>query len=175
MSSLSLTSRNAVRFGVAVAASLAWSAASAQVVVSLGASNTKGKGVTTSEAYPAQLEGLLRQTCKGVRVVNAGINGDTTRGMLGRLSQIPKDTKVVILQPGGNDRRQGLEGERSSNILQIRRKLEAQGIRVVMMENGMFKSVPGSERQADGIHFTPRGYNLLARNILGPTRAALGC
>jgi acyl-CoA thioesterase I len=170
-------SRTAIRFGVTVAAaSMMWSAASAQVVVSLGASNTKGKGVSISEAYPAQLQGMLQQTCKGAKVINAGVNGDTTGGMLRRLDQvITKDTKVVILQPGRNDERQGREWERAGNILQIKSKLKARGIRVVMMENGMFRAMPQTERAADGQHFTPRGYNLLARRIFPETLAALGC
>src|SRR5207253_6716702 len=43
-----------------------------------------------------------------VRVVNAGINGDTTGGMLARLDTVvPAGTRLVILQPGGNDFRKG--------------------------------------------------------------------
>jgi GDSL-like Lipase/Acylhydrolase family len=83
--------------------------ANAATVVALGASNTFGKGVARSQAYPAQLEAILRAKGANVRVVNAGINGDTTEGMLRRLDQVvPKGTSAVILQPGGNDRRKGL-------------------------------------------------------------------
>src|SRR5687767_3158214 len=59
-------------------------------IVALGASNTNGKGVSRSQAYPAHLQGLLKQ--KGVNAVvsNAGIDGDTTGGMLARLgSAVP--------------------------------------------------------------------------------------
>jgi acyl-CoA thioesterase I len=80
--------------------------AHAATVVALGASNTFGKGVSRSQAYPAQLEALLRARGLSVRVINAGINGDTTGGMLARLDRVvPKGTNVVILQPGGNDQR----------------------------------------------------------------------
>ena len=45
------------------------------------------------------------------RVANAGINGDTTAGMLRRLDRaVPAGTRVVILQPGGNDAPQGRRG-----------------------------------------------------------------
>ncbi len=82
--------------------------ADAATVVALGASNTYGKGVARNEAFPAQLEAILRAKGSSVRVMNAGINGDTTEGMLRRLdSVVPNGTSAVILQPGGNDRRKG--------------------------------------------------------------------
>jgi acyl-CoA thioesterase I len=144
-------------------------------IVALGASNTYGKGVSRPQAYPAQLQGLLKQRGVSAVVSNAGINGDTTGGMLARLSSaVPAGTKVVILQPGGNDRRQGSEGNRANNIAKIRSQLSARGVTVVMMENSAFSAVPSSERAADGIHFTPRGYAILAQNILPQVLAAIG-
>ena len=77
--------------------------ASAQVVA-LGASNTQGKGVSSSESYPAQLQAMLQARGSGLRVTNAGVSGDTTGGMLARLSSdVPEGTRIVILQFGGND------------------------------------------------------------------------
>jgi acyl-CoA thioesterase I len=71
--------------------------ADAATIVALGASNTYGKGVARNQAYPAQLEAILRAKGSNVRVVNAGINGDTTEGMLGRLDRaVPKGTSAVI-------------------------------------------------------------------------------
>ena len=46
--------------------------AQAATVVALGASNTFGKGVSRSQAYPAQLEALLRGKGLHARVINAG-------------------------------------------------------------------------------------------------------
>ena len=74
--------------------------AGAATVVALGASNTYGKGVARSQAFPAQLETILRAKGLAVRVVNAGINGDATEGMLRRLDgAVPSGTSAVILQP----------------------------------------------------------------------------
>src|SRR3981081_3807097 len=82
--------------------------ADAATVVALGASNTYGKGVARNQAYPAQLEAILRAKGLNVHVVNAGINGDTTEGMLRRLdSVVPNGTSAVILQPGGHDPSEG--------------------------------------------------------------------
>jgi acyl-CoA thioesterase I len=157
-------------FGVAVF--LATGFADAATVVALGASNTFGRGVARSEAYPAQLEKLLRAKGHNVSVVNAGINGDTTGGMLRRLDRVvPNGAAVVILQPGGNDRRKGVEGDRASNIAAIQARLGARGIRMILMENNMLRGRP---HQPDGMHLTPEGYRALAEAILPQVEAAIG-
>lgn len=142
-------------------------AAHAAIVVALGASNTAGKGVSQNEAFPAQLEGMLRARGLDVNVINAGISGDTTGGMLARLdSAVPQGTRVVILQPGGNDMRKGqpnMTGE-------IQRRLRAMGVKVVMCPNSM---LGGKPRQVDGMHLTPQGYHMLAQQLAGPVASAL--
>ena len=55
-------------------------------IVAFGASNVAGHGVGSSAAFPAQLEGLLRAKGYDVRVVNAGVDRDTSAGMLSRLN-----------------------------------------------------------------------------------------
>jgi acyl-CoA thioesterase-1 len=61
------------------------SSANAQIVV-LGASSTAGYGVGSAAAFPAQLEAILRANARPMSVVAAGVSGDTTGGMLARLS-----------------------------------------------------------------------------------------
>ena len=146
-------------------------AQAATIIVALGASNTYGRGVARSEAYPAQLEALLRAKGRAVRVINAGINGNTTGAMLQRLGSVPNGTAVVILQPGGNDRRKGREDDRAGNVAAIESRLAARGIKVITLENGMFHSLP---HQPDGQHLTPEGYRMLAQAIEGQVEAALG-
>jgi hypothetical protein len=76
-------------------------------IVALGASQTAGRGnglhsggVSPEQAFPAQLESMLRARGYDARVTNAGIAGDTTDGMLARLdSSVPAGTKLVIFQP----------------------------------------------------------------------------
>jgi acyl-CoA thioesterase-1 len=143
-------------------------AAQAATVVALGASNTFGKGVSRGEAYPAQLEALLRARGLNARVINAGINGDTTGGMLARLDRVvTKDTNVVILQPGGNDSRKSAPDKTS----EIEVRLAAMGIKVVLLPNGMFRGLP---HQPDGQHLTPEGYHKLAEQLVGQVAGALG-
>lgn len=151
-----------------VAMLFAGGVARAATVVALGASNTFGKGVSRGQAYPAQLEALLRARGISVRVVNAGINGDTTAHMLARLnSVVPKGTAVVILQPGGNDRRK----LSADNSPAIQNRLTAMGIKVVMLTNSMLHGLP---HQPDGQHLTPEGYHMLAEQLVGQVAGALG-
>src|SRR5258708_6520174 len=101
-----------------------WSASAASLnIVAFGASNTAGRGkgshpggVSRSEAYPAQLEAMLRAKGYDPHVSNAGVPGDNTGGMLRRMNAaVPKGTQIVILQIGGNDARQGLGGDSVAN------------------------------------------------------------
>jgi acyl-CoA thioesterase-1 len=74
-------------------------AGSAQAqIVALGASNVAGRGVGSSEAFPAQLERMLAGRGYNVYIANAGVSGDTNSGMLGRLDQaVPDGTRIVLL------------------------------------------------------------------------------
>jgi acyl-CoA thioesterase I len=141
--------------------------ADAATIVALGASNTYGKGVARGQAYPAQLEAILRAKGSNVRVVNAGINGDTTEGMLERLDRaVPNGTSAVILQPGGNDRRKG----RPDRTADIQSRLSARGIPVIMLANGMLRGLP---HQPDGQHLTPEGYHMLAESLASQVAGAI--
>lgn len=102
------------------------------------------KGVARNEAYPAQLEAILRVKGLNVRVVNAGINGDTTEGMLRRLDRaVPNGTSAVILQPGGNDRRKGSV----DRTAEIQSRLAARNIPVIMNPNNTSYGLPPPARR----------------------------
>ncbi len=104
--------------------------------------------------------------------MNAGINGDTTAGMLRRMnSAVPKGTEVVILQPGGNDRRKGDGASRADNIEAIKSQLAARGVKVIVMENSALRGLP---HQPDGQHLTPEGYRMLAQSFASDVARALG-
>jgi len=147
---------------------LAIANANAATIVVLGASNTYGKGVARNQTFPAQLEAILSARGSKVRVVNAGINGDTTEGMLGRLDRaVPNGTSAVILQPGGNDRRKG----RPDRTADIQSRLAARHIPVIMLGNSMLGGLP---HQPDGIHLTPEGYHMLAESLASQVAGAIG-
>jgi acyl-CoA thioesterase I len=154
---------------------LAAPAAAAEVtIVALGASNTYGKGVARGQDYPAQLQAMLRARGYAAGVINAGINGDTTGGMASRLdSAVPAGTRVVILQPGGNDRRKGEAAGREGNISAIVARLNARGIKVVMLDRLLAGTSP-QLLQPDGKHFTAEGHRALAARVLPKVIANIG-
>jgi acyl-CoA thioesterase-1 len=162
---LNLLQRLAILAGLSMMAATPLHAAT---VVALGASNTYGKGVARNQAFPAQLETILRAKGLNVRVINAGINGDTTEGMLRRMNgAVPNGTSVVILQPGGNDGRKG-SPDRSA---EIQSRLSARGIAVIMLANNAFKGLP---HQPDGQHLTPEGYHMIAEYLASEVAASIG-
>lgn len=141
-------------------------------VVALGASNTEGQGVGSSAAYPAQLQGILQAKGSRTTVSNAGVSGDTTSGMLSRLSSaVPEGTKVVILQFGGNDGRRGISpAQRQSNIAQIQQQLRARGIRTVSADPMVGTALRGGMAQGDRIHLTAEGHRKVAMQLAGSIR-----
>jgi acyl-CoA thioesterase-1 len=110
--------------------------ASAQesTVVALGDSNTQGYGVSPQDAFPARLEALLRASGKSVRVVNAGVMGNTLGGLLARVdSQVPAGTRLVIVQGGFNDIDQDVPANVSAaNMRAILARLQARGVKTVL-------------------------------------------
>jgi acyl-CoA thioesterase-1 len=94
----------------------------------LGASNVAGRGVSSSDAFPSQLQRMLSAKGYNVNVTNAGISGDTNEGMLARLdSAVPDGTKVVILDTSGgtfNARRKTL-GDQAAQLASISARLRA--------------------------------------------------
>ena len=177
-------SLNVVAFSLASGAfALAVQGTEPAYIVALGASGIHGKGVLLSEAFPAQLENLLRTDGFDVRVINAGIDGDTTAHMLFRMSTvIPPGTKITIVQPGGNDfrsRKHGLSVEQHLvNIADIVSRLRAQQIRVVLCGGGSAEaelarrydaiamSCDDPSHLVDGEHLDPTGHRIVAARLL---------
>src|SRR5450631_1050982 len=111
------------------------SGAQAQTLIAvIGDSNVAGKGVSSSENYPTKLERALKAKGYDVRVVNLGITGDTTSGVLSRLDSVPQGTRVAIVWVGVNDRRRGVpEATIQGNHQEIARQLRARGIAVLVL------------------------------------------
>ena len=94
--------------------------------------------------------------------------------MLARLpSALDKNTRVLIFQPGGNDRRRGTEGSRAGNIAKVKSIASARGVTIVMLEN--IGKIAGAHRLADGQHFGAGGHALFASHLAPRVRAAGAC
>jgi acyl-CoA thioesterase-1 len=80
------------------------------VIVAFGDSLTAGFGLPQNEAFPAQLENALKARGQEVKVVNAGVSGDTAAAGLARLDwALPDDASAVIIELGANDALLGLD------------------------------------------------------------------
>jgi acyl-CoA thioesterase-1 len=144
--------------------------ACAAAVVAIGASNTYGEGVRRGSDFPAQLEVLLKEKGFAVKVKNAGISGATTGRMLKELENfLDDDTRVVIFQPGSNDKRKGFEEHTKDHIHKIEHKLRKRGIETVYLSSKEIRKYP----HADKHHLTPEGYRMLAEALLPQVMSAL--
>jgi acyl-CoA thioesterase I len=138
LSSQILIDRRAVSLGL-LTASVAGTNVHAQsrpyTIVALGDSLTAGFGLRRSEAFPARLDARLKAAGYPVRIVNAGLSGDTTAGALGRFDfAVPNGTNGLLLAIGNNDMLQGQSPAAAlANIDAIIVRAKARGIRVALL------------------------------------------
>lgn len=109
-------------------------------VVAIGSSSTSGAGASDpAHSYPSVLEAALGARLHGtkVHVVNKGVNGDFTRGMVDRFERdvFPHHPQLVIWQVGANAvlRDKGIAGH-GMTIREGIRRLKASGADVVLMD-----------------------------------------
>jgi acyl-CoA thioesterase-1 len=153
---------------------LAWTAQADPIrIVAVGASNTSGDGVASSQAWPAQLEAMLRARGYNVTVVNNGVSGNTSAQIMARVDAVPPGTPVIIFDTGGkNDRRTNVsEDARNTSIAQIENRIRARGAKPIRSRHNTFG---GSLYQNDGIHLNPAGHKQVAARLLPQVTAALG-
>ncbi len=105
------------------------------VVLCFGDSITAGFGIEAGQTYPDVLQKILDEKGYKYQVVNAGISGETTSGGVDRLNDALKlEPKVTLLELGGNDGLRGIYLAKSrDNLMQISRRLEAKGSKVVLL------------------------------------------
>jgi acyl-CoA thioesterase-1 len=79
------------------------------LVVFLGDSLTAGHGLPEEQAFPSIVKRALAERGLPVRIVNAGVSGDTTAGGLGRVDWLLRqEPDVVVVELGANDGLRGL-------------------------------------------------------------------
>ncbi|HEY8019659.1 MAG TPA: arylesterase [Thermoanaerobaculia bacterium] len=182
--------------------------ASGPLVAFLGDSLTAGLGLDEGQAYPALVGERLARSGEPIRVLNAGVSGDTTAGGLRRLPWLlSQHPAAIVVELGAND---GLRGtpieEIEGSLRQIVRRAQAAGARVLIVGmrippnygpdyTGRFAAIyPRLAReldvplvpfllegvggdpalnQADGIHPTARGQELVADNVVPYLRRLL--
>lgn len=121
------------------ALALSWAAATAGnaarpfTVLALGDSLTAGYGLPASDSLPAQLERRLKERGLDIRVINAGVSGDTSAGgraRLGWLLSERPDAALVAL--GANDALRAIDPAATrANLDAILSELTARGVKVL--------------------------------------------
>ncbi|WP_432761290.1 arylesterase [Roseomonas alba] len=100
----------------------------------LGDSITAAYGLARGQGLPARLEAALRAKGQQVRVIDAGVSGDTSAGGRARLDWAMADQPdAVIVALGGNDGLRGIEpGATRANLAAILDALKARGLPVML-------------------------------------------
>lgn len=108
-------------------------------ILILGDSLTEGYGVAQSEAYPAQLDALLKKEgYTQVEIKSAGVSGATSASGLARLKWALKGTSkptALILELGAND---GLRGRKVAET-----KKDLKEILALAKQNGLTLMLAG--------------------------------
>lgn len=159
-------------------------------ILAFGDSLTYGKGASDGGDYPAVLAELT-----GLRVINAGVSGETTSQGLIRLSDLlDRETpELIILLEGGNDFLRNHDvAKTKTNLAQMIELAQAKSIPVVLIavpQKGIFLSsatlyselaetydvmligealtdlLKSRSMKSDTIHLNDAGYRSLAETI----------
>ena len=126
--------------------------ASAQTlrILALGDSLTAGYGLAQSEGFAAVLERALRERGHDVRVIDAGVSGDTSAGGRARLDwALAEGAEAAIVELGGNDGLRGLDPRQTEeNLAAILDALAARNIPALL--SGMYAPPNlGADNQRD--------------------------
>jgi acyl-CoA thioesterase-1 len=125
------------------------------VIAALGDSLTQGYGLMQSDGFVPQLEGWLTAQGADLRLINAGVSGDTTAGGLARVGwTLTPDVDAMIVALGGNDLLRGLAPDQARSniegILQAAAEADVEVLLIGMEAPGNFG--PEYKAQFDAIY-----------------------
>jgi acyl-CoA thioesterase-1 len=104
----------------------------------VGTSLTAGLGLETEDSYPSLVQRKIDSAGLRYEVVNAGVSGETSSGLLQRLDWLLRQKfDVVLIETGANDGLRGIPIETmESNIRQIIERVRAArpGARIVLVQ-----------------------------------------
>ena len=111
-----------------------------RTILFLGTSLTAGYGLDPDSAYPLQIQRMIDSAGMTYTVVNAGVSGETSSGLLGRLDWLMRQPfDVVVIETGANDGLRGISVDAMrrnihQTIERIRQTRPAARIVLVQME-----------------------------------------
>lgn len=108
------------------------------LVLFVGTSLTAGLGLDPDDAYPALVQRKADSAGIPVRIVNAGLSGETSAGALRRIDWLLTETpRLVLIETGANDGLRGLDVDSTrENLRSIVRKVKeaAPGARIFLVQ-----------------------------------------
>ena len=110
------------------------------VIVFAGTSLTAGLGLDPDDAYPQLIQRKIDSAGLKFQVVNAGVSGETSAGLLRRLDWLMREPfDLIVIETGANDGLRGLQVEALEQNIQkvidrIRAKRPSAQIALVQME-----------------------------------------
>src|SRR5690349_17486529 len=110
-----------------------------KTILFFGDSLTAGYGLSPDVAFPALVEKELVKENKKVKVINAGLSGETSAGGLSRIDWVLRQPiDVFVLELGANDGLRGLPIEQTKKNLQaIIDKVKSKYPKVKIVMTGM--------------------------------------
>ncbi len=107
-------------------------------ILAFGDSLTAGHGLPAHQSYPSLLEAALRRDGYQVKLINAGVSGDTTAGGVSRLEWALGDNPAIaVVELGANDALRGLKPKQTEdNLDAILTRLKQRGVLVLL--TGMY-------------------------------------
>jgi acyl-CoA thioesterase-1 len=102
-----------------IALTLLFQVPASKTILFFGDSLTAGYGLSTEEAFPALVGTVLNKQNIKVKIVNAGLSGETSAGGLSRIDWVLKQpVDVFVLELGANDGLRGLPLDQTRKNLQ---------------------------------------------------------
>ncbi|MFM9332198.1 GDSL-type esterase/lipase family protein [Paenibacillus mesotrionivorans] len=123
-------------------------------ILAIGDSNTYGAGVERNEAYPAQLEKKLTNNGYSCKVMNKGINGNTSKDGAARLGEALAEYQpdIVILLFGVADLRRGSSIEDIyHNLSEMIERARGAGAQVIIVGYQGYPADAGLEEKLQNI------------------------
>lgn len=110
-----------------------------KTILFYGDSLTAGYGLSPEEAFPALVGKKLNKNGKPVKIVNAGLSGETSAGGLSRIDWVLRQpVDIFVLELGPNDGLRGLPLEQTQqNLQKIIDKVRAKYPKVTIVIAGM--------------------------------------
>lgn len=104
-------------------------------ILALGDSLTHGYGLPAEDGFVPRLESWLRENGADVRLINAGVSGDTTAGGAARLGwSLTPEVDAVIVALGGNDILRGIPASvAQENLAAILDQITARDLPVLLV------------------------------------------